>query len=173
MVAEEAGVSRGAMLHQFRTKAELMTFVVASAFEEELELYAELLKGTRDPRERLLAYPMAVWTVLSRPAGVAVLEILQGSRSDPDLAARLGPVQANINDFVEKELERQFPRGPNLPLVRLIVGAARGLSVTQVISPGEEDAMASVRLLERLLAAGMEARILSPGRKKAPRTQKL
>ena len=34
MVAEAAGVSRGAMLHQFPSKADLMAFVVEADFEE-------------------------------------------------------------------------------------------------------------------------------------------
>ena len=98
LVAERAGVSRGAMLHQFRTKADLMTFVVEAVYAEELERYAERFSAMTGPQEIILAYPEVVWEVLSRPSGVAVLEILQGSRSDPVLAEKLAPIQARIEN---------------------------------------------------------------------------
>lgn len=159
MVAEKAGVSRGAMLHQFPSKADLMTFVVEAAHEEAVRIYAELLAGTDDPRERLLAYPEAVWKVESRPAGVAVLEILQGSRSDPELAAKLAPVEARIEANALEALSREF-RHPSPALLHLIVGAVRGLSITQVLRP-DEDVTEAIQLLQRLLKAGVETGALA------------
>jgi AcrR family transcriptional regulator len=166
-VAEEAGLSRGAMLHQFPTKADLMTFVVEAVFEEEVELYQELLKGIDDPRQRLLAYPDAVWKVLSRPAGVAVLEIFQGSRSDPILAEKLAPTQAKIYAFVRKELESEFPKGPSMALLELIVGAARGLSIQKVLTPNDEGVNGAIPLLQTLLRVGLETGALGKFNKAA------
>jgi AcrR family transcriptional regulator len=166
-VAEEAGLSRGAMLHQFPTKADLMTFVVEAVFEEEVELYQELLKGIDDPRQRLLAYPDAVWKVLSRPAGVAVLEIFQGSRSDPILAEKLAPTQAKIYAFVRKELESEFPKGPSMALLELIVGAARGLSIQKVLTPDDEGVNGAIPLLQTLLRVGLETGALGKFNKAA------
>ena len=96
VVADEAGVSRGAMQHQFPTRTDLMLFVVRAVFDEEMAVYAERLRAVPDPKAQALALPELVWEVLSRPSGVAVLEILQGSRSDPVLAERLAPLQAQI-----------------------------------------------------------------------------
>lgn len=81
LVAQRSG-SRGAMLHQFPTRADLMLAVVEAAFEEEMDLYDARFGAIADPKERVFAIPEAIWETLSRPAGVAVLEILQGSRSD-------------------------------------------------------------------------------------------
>jgi AcrR family transcriptional regulator len=161
MVAEEAGVSRGAMLHQFPSKADLMAFVVEADFEEEVELYDELLAGIEEPRERLLAYPEATWKVLSRPSGIAVLEILQGSRSDLALREKLAPVQAKIEAHAREKLNREFPSGISVPLLTLIVGVARGLSIAKILAPEGEDVTDAVRLLKRLLQAGIEAGALS------------
>lgn len=165
LVAEKAGVSRGAMLHQFRTKADLMTFVVEAVFEEEVQRYTEYLKDITDPKARLLAYPEMAWEVLSRPSGVAVLEILQGSRSDPQLCEMLAPVQARI----EKEAlaftrfaAAQDARGA-MAMMRLVVWAIRGLSIAQVLAPEPGGARDAVKLLRRLMAAGLETGILSAG----------
>ena len=38
---------------------------------------------------------LVLWEVLSRPSGLAVLEILQASRSDPELAELVTPMQAS------------------------------------------------------------------------------
>lgn len=162
-VAERAGVSRGAMLHQFRTKADLMTYVVEAVFQEELDRYEETLGEIADPQKRLLAYPEIVWQVLSRPSGIAVLEILQGSRSDAELARMLGPVQ----DRIEHEaLERggvAFKAGERsaVALMRLIVWTIRGLSVAQVLAPEPGNVVDSVKLLKRLLEAGFATGLLS------------
>lgn len=168
LVAEKAGVSRGAMLHQFRTKADLMTFVVEAVFEAELQHYSEYLKDVTDPRERFLAYPEMAWEVLSRPSGVAVLEILQGSRSDPQLCEMLAPVQARI----EKEaLEfthlaaAEDARGA-MAVMRLVVWAIRGLSIAQVLAPAPGSVRDSVKVLKRLMAAGLETGMLSVGPEK-------
>ncbi len=161
MVAEEAGVSRGAMLHQFPSKADLMAFVVEADFDEEVELYQELLAGVTERRKRLIAYPEATWKVLSRPSGVAVLEILQGSRSDHALREKLAPVLAKIDANARDTLKQEFPHGFSVPLLTLIVGLARGLSIMQVLAPEGEDVTDAIKLLQRLLKAGMEAGVLS------------
>lgn len=165
LVAERAGVSRGAMLHQFRTKADLMTFVVEAVFEEELQRYREYLKGIADPRQRMLAYPELAWEVLSRPSGVAVLEILQGSRSDPQLCEKLAPVQTRIEEQALAFTHLAAPgdvRGA-MAVMRLVVWAIRGLSIAQVLAPAPGSVRDSVKLLRRLMEAGLQTGVLSVG----------
>ncbi|KGB53086.1 Transcriptional regulator, TetR family [Sphingopyxis sp. LC81] len=167
LVAEKAGVSRGAMLHQFRTAADLMTFVVEAVFDEELERYSEYLTSIKDPEQRLLAYPEMAWDVLSRPSGVAVLEIFLGSRSDPQLCEKLAPVQARIEEQALAFTRLAAPgdvRGA-MALMRLVVWAVRGLSVAQVLAPAPGSVRDSVKLLRRLMAAGLETGVLSVGAK--------
>ena len=155
-VANQAGVSRGAMLHQFPSKSDLMAFVVTETFAQDLRLYRRLLQGLDDRRERLTAYPAAAWRVLSRPAGVAVIEILQGSRSDPDLKAKLAPILAEIEATAESEIARQFPGGSSQALRQLIVGTLRGLAMMKVLDPDNDAVRGAVALLQALVSAGAE-----------------
>ena len=152
LVAEEAGLSRGAMLHQFPTRVDLMMFVVQSVFDDEVAIYDARLSAIADPRQRLFAFPEIVWEVLSRPSGVAVLEVLQGSRSDPDLASRLAPLQAQIEQNALTLLGRWFGEGAGASrsAMRLVVWAVRGLSIAQVLAPDPEEIRKSVTLLRRL-----------------------
>ena len=169
MVAEEAGVSRGAMLHQFRTKADLMVHVVEQVYAEEMQRYIERIGHVRSRRERIHAYPMMAWDVLSRPSGVAVLEILQGSRSDPALAEKLAPIQARI----ETDALAQFGRSTGgskdlLAFMRLVVWSARGLSIAKVLAPDGEHVADAMHLLSRLIDSGLETGVLALDTRPAP-----
>lgn len=153
LVAEEAGLSRGAMLHQFPTKVDLMTYVVQSVFDEEMGVYDAKLSAFPDAKQRIQAFPEIVWEVLSRPSGVAVLEILQGSRSDPELAARLAPIQAKIEEDALQRVDRWSEASNSKAAMRLVVWAARGLSIAQVLAPDPQEIPKSIALLSRMFAA--------------------
>lgn len=154
LVIAEAGVSRGAMLHQFPTRVDLMLFVVREAYAEELALYAELMSAIAAPDARLASLPEMALQVLSRPAGLAVLEIMMGSRSDPELAERLGALQREIEADSLKAIDRyETAAGQAFPpaLVRLVVWAIRGLSLAQMLTGDAEATAESVKLFGRLL----------------------
>nr|WP_314435173.1 TetR/AcrR family transcriptional regulator [uncultured Brevundimonas sp.] len=158
-VAADAKISRGALLHQFPTKVDLMLFVVESVYAEEMGLYREMLGRIEDPRERLAALPEVAWEVLSRPAGVAVLEILQGARSDNDLALRLKPLQIAIEKDSFEAVDRVADAAgiPVSPVVkRLMVWAVRGLSIAGLLTEEPGEMVKSVRLLSRLLSYGAD-----------------
>lgn len=138
-----------------------MTFVVEAVFEQEVGLYRELLNGIDHPQERIVAYPEAVWKVLNRPAGVAVLEILQGTRSDAALAEKLAPVVAKIEENVKSLLQQELHRKPSVALLHLIVAAVRGLSIRQVIASEGEGGEESIKLLQKLMVAGMKAGVIA------------
>ncbi|MFC4312041.1 TetR/AcrR family transcriptional regulator [Steroidobacter flavus] len=167
LIADIAGISRGALLHQFPSKADLMAYVVEAVFEEETAMYRELLRNVSDPDERMVAYAMAAWKIQSRPPGVAVLEILQGSRSDKVLAEKLKPVEARIEDSAKAILRQEMHRNISPPLFRLMVGVIRGLSIQQVIAPEGEDVTEAVKLLQRLLRAGIETGVIGSKAKAA------
>lgn len=159
IVAADAKVSRGAMLHQFPTKVDLMLFVVETVYREELDLYREKLAHIEDPRERLLSLPEVAWEVLSRPEGVAVLEVLQGARSDAELADRLKPLQIAIekDSFIAVDRVAEAAGIAVSPVVkRLMVWAVRGLSIAELLAEEPGEMIRSVRLLRRLMAYGMD-----------------
>jgi AcrR family transcriptional regulator len=176
VVCADSGVSRGAMLHQFPSKVDLMLYVVTAVYEEEMALYQQALEPIADARERMLEFPRVAWRVLSRPAGVAVLEILQGSRSDPELSARLMPLQ--------KEIEQDsFRRAAAIignvggktsaAATRLFVWALRGLSVARVLTDEPEEIDESVDLLRQMIVAATEAKLLKdPGAPRRPKKKR-
>ena len=155
LVAEVSGLSRGAMRHQFPAKTDLMLYTVRAVFDAEMEIYRERLSQLPDPLDKVLSLPEMIWDVLSRPSGVAVLEILQGSRSDPVLAERLAPLQAQI----EREsfayltsLQARLGEVASPAMIRLVHWAIRGLSVGQLLTENPREILDSVALLRRMMA---------------------
>lgn len=172
VVCDDAGLSRGALIHQFPSRIDLLLYVVKAAYEEEVKLYREALEPMTDREERLLAFPRLVWKILSRPAGIAVLEIMQGSRSDPTLSARLKPLQKDIEQDSFKQVETLLgssDRAATAAATRLLVWTIRGLSVARVLTDEPRDIEKSVELFERMLVAAMDAGVISnPKKRRAP-----
>lgn len=159
-VAAEAGISRGALQHQFPTKVDLMLYVVRTVYDREADLYREQLGKIADPRERMLAFPEVAWEVLSRPSAVAVLEILQGARSDPELARKLRPLQREIEQAsfaLVRSLAGDAGVDTGAPGVRLVVWALRGLSIAQLLTQDPAEIRESVQVLRELLSIAHEA----------------
>jgi AcrR family transcriptional regulator len=159
LIADEAGVSRGAMLHQFPTKVDLMLAVVADVYERETTEYRRRGAEADSARDRLYRFPDLMWDVLTRPSAMAVLEIMMGSRSDPELAKRLGPLQRRIEAASRATVEGILKEGgfPDLPeanaMRRLFVAAVRGLSIDLMLLRDRTELDEAIVLLQRLLRA--------------------
>jgi AcrR family transcriptional regulator len=159
LIADQAGVSRGAMLHQYPTKVDLMLAVVAEVYDRETMEYRRRGAAAATPRERFYQFPDMMWDLLTRPSAMAVLEIMMGSRSDPELASRLAPLQRRIETASRATVEQALKEGgfPDLPEVnamrRLFVAAVRGLSIDLMLLDDRAELDDAIALLKRLLRA--------------------
>src|SRR5436190_18579117 len=88
LVAEIAELSRGAMLHQFGTKVDLMLAVAKHVVERQNAFFVDELAKYPAGRERFVALTDVTWQALSQPEAIALLEIMMASRSDADLGER-------------------------------------------------------------------------------------
>ena len=107
MIAKEAGVSRGAMMHHFPSRAAVITAVVQYLHARRLEEYRELMGNIDEPdqaltREGIRSSVVAAWDYVNLPSFVAYQELLAASRTDSEL----GDVIAEV----EKDFEREFLR---------------------------------------------------------------
>jgi AcrR family transcriptional regulator len=174
MVSDEAGVSRGAMTHQFPSKVDLMLAVVRSVFEGELAEYERLL-GSRSPKDSFFAFPAIAWGVLSRPAAIAVTEIMMASRSDPALAAGLAPMQSSIERDAGRGVLHTLrdaglsDRKDGIAIHRLFVAALRGLAIERLFSRDKSEIEDAVAVLEKVLHLLYPASANTSTSKKRPR----
>lgn len=154
-VAEEAGVSRGAMTHQFPAKTDLMLAVVESVFEEDGLTYNETVAKI-PPGDWLIALPEIMWKVISRPSGIAVMEIMLASRSEPELGEKLRALQSEI-DVRSHEWSAQRilaaglqPHPESEAIHELCVAAVRGLALEATFMNNEANVHRSLRVLSEL-----------------------
>lgn len=138
----EAKVSRGRLLNVFPTKAEIMVAVGAYVWEADRRYSTLLFRNMVLDRESLDIIVERSWTVLSRPNGIAVLEILVASRSDKELADEFVPkhklVQAeSIETLREIFVQIGVPKNIDAKAFHdFVEGCLRGLALDRPF--GEE-----------------------------------
>jgi len=155
VVIAHAGVSRGALLHQFSTKADLMIAVSEYIREHRKEAHRKGLENITDPHEKLDRLVDILWSEMKGPTGVARIEIMLGSRSDAEFADRF----VELNQRLEQtHKDRMWARAQELgftdrkvvdALVQLYAAALRGLAIDATQKSASRDIEAAVELLKR------------------------
>lgn len=156
-VIERAGVSRGSLLHQFPSRIDLMVGVAEYIAALRGEAHLAAAGQAPDGPERLGWLVETLWGQVSSPSGVARLELMLASRSDPELAARLGELNARLEmrhrDLVWSQLRKMglSNRSESDALVALYSAALRGLSIDALFPEAQTQVEAAVELLKQLL----------------------
>lgn len=153
-VADRAGVSRGAQLHHYPTRAALVAAAVAHVFAgltgDYRDAFASLAAGERSPA-RAVALLKAVCL---DPRHHAVLDLYTAARTDPELRASLVPVAARHRENVIELAGLYFPEAAGDATFRrtldLLVHAIVGMTLAHGLY-GEDPATPELtRLLEEL-----------------------
>lgn len=90
-IRDAAGMSLGAIQHQFPTKAKIMAAVAAEFAAYRTQVYTEAIRRGKTPRESMENLLDANFEMVSRPEMAAVLEIHLARRNDPDLDREVAP----------------------------------------------------------------------------------
>lgn len=85
--ARRAGVSRGAQLHHFPTKAELMTAAVERLLERRVDEFRKAFVDVPPGPGRLERAIDVLWSMYESSCFVAVAELWIAARTDPELAS--------------------------------------------------------------------------------------
>jgi AcrR family transcriptional regulator len=92
MIAKRAKVSRGAMLHQFRTRVDLLAAVAEHILAEQQAYRKQRLAQAGSGLQRFGIAGDVTWEVHCQPGAIALLEIMMATRSDRALRKRFAPV---------------------------------------------------------------------------------
>jgi len=138
LVSQRAGVSRGAQLHHFPTKSDLVLAAVdhLSAVRAEAlrEATSRLPRGPR--RTRAVLDVLA--THFTSPAFTAALELWVAARTDPQLLAALAPLEQRIGRDTHRLTVDLLGADESRPAARELVQATldlvRGLGLANTIS---------------------------------------
>lgn len=91
-VAKRAKVSRGAMLHHFPSRIDLLLATAEYIILEQRRYRIEKLAGVENNWKRFVAAADVSWEVQKQPETIALLEIMLAQRSDPELRKRMAPL---------------------------------------------------------------------------------
>jgi AcrR family transcriptional regulator len=137
-IANAAGVSLGALQHQYPTKAGLMAAVVRHFATVRFLAYRKALRGAPQGLPRFLALSRASWSMIGSKELVAAMEIELAMREDPELAEAIGDTLKRHSAFVRRLLARILEGviqadDPRLETVRLLNNAIMfGLSLETI-----------------------------------------
>jgi AcrR family transcriptional regulator len=98
-IADLAGLSRGAQLPYFRSRADLLTAAIAHLAEQRIAAFAARLDSQSASLEQCLD---ALWEGHQPPAFDATLELWVASRTDPELRAHLLRVERDVTTAIAR-----------------------------------------------------------------------
>lgn len=133
-VADEAGLSRGAMLHHFADRLHLLQATLIELHQKRLRAFRRAGETLdHDARTLLRAY----WNQLLRPNFIAFQELAGASRTDPQLGATLEPVRKEFNEKWHDLAVELFPEWRTNP---------QGLEIALALTHNTLEGMALNRL---------------------------
>jgi len=111
-VAEEAGLSRGAMMHHFENGTALIKAAIAELHDKRLRAFR---RAADKPDHEVTDLVETYWRQLQKPAFIAFHELAVAARTDADLATILKPLQDEFREKFNAQAEQLFPEWAAAP----------------------------------------------------------
>ncbi|MFI0370109.1 TetR/AcrR family transcriptional regulator [Actinomadura sp. 1N219] len=150
VVAERAGVSRGAAQHHFRTREELVTAAVEYGSEVRVAQMRERLDVPPGQRPSTLDVVMMLGEMYTTPLFRAALQLWVAASSDELLRARVLPLEARVGREAHRLTVEALGADESVPGVRETVQATldlvRGLGLADLLT---DDSTRRTRLLHQ------------------------
>lgn len=134
-IAKRAGVSRGAQVHHFPTKLDLVSAAAEYLMRDTLVRTKAAIESHTDPDKRLEAMLEVMWRDIFRGRMFSVtLELMLAARTDSDLHQMLLPLVERWNQLSNEGWRKYFTQSPQSQvqaetILNITVGLYRGLSM--------------------------------------------
>jgi AcrR family transcriptional regulator len=157
-IADRAGVSRGAQLHHFPTKQELVGTAVSWVLDRRLEEFKKAWAALPDGSDRASAAIDLLWQATSGPAFYAWLELLVAARTDPSLRKIIQEISIRFSQGVVDTFHEAFPdvrgldMGPWFALATL-----QGIALERIVVDDDPRVPMGLAILK-----GITSRALTP-----------
>jgi AcrR family transcriptional regulator len=166
VVADRAGVSRGAQLHHFPTRADLVAAAVEYLFDELTRDYRLAFAELAPRGDRLTAAIELLWSMFTRARFAAVVELYTAARTDRRLHAALLPIAERHRVNVRRLAHEYFPDAARAgtefdDTLAMLTDAMHGMVVSRDVFGERVDLEAERRILAKVAArliAELEAR---------------
>lgn len=138
LVSERAGVSRGAQLHHFPTRNDLVVAAVEHLTERRGAELAETLATVPRGKGRTRAVVRLLGDHFTSPVFTAALELWVAARTDPALLAAVAPLEQRVgreaHRLTVEALGVDEQRPGNRELVQATLDLVRGLGLAATIT---------------------------------------
>jgi AcrR family transcriptional regulator len=154
-IALRAGVSRGAQLHHFPSKAELVTEAVEHLFARRIAEARVAFARLPADGDRAAAMVDVLWEMFTGPTFYVALELTVAARTDSTLCARVTEVHRRFFDNVRKTFDEMFPpprdRTPFWDILpQFTFSLLEGMALGRIIDPDEDHRARILALLKAL-----------------------
>ncbi len=163
-VCEIAGLSRGAQIHHFGTRAELVTAALEHLARRRLDEFRASLEAQRSAGANChdpfgLGLDL-LWESFSGDLFIAALELWVAARTDPDLHACLLPLEREIGRQMSRPwlgLEGDAEAPPMArDLAQLSHHLMRGMVLQRILNPDDRQRRRQFDLFKELAAPAMD-----------------
>ncbi|WP_245563930.1 TetR/AcrR family transcriptional regulator [Nocardia testacea] len=135
-IQEAAGVSRGALLHHFPSKSELLVAAIHHIADIRLRHFGEVVADLGDGPEALAQLVRAIRSAMTGPPFQAALELWAASRTDTQLRAALLPAEKRLGSAL-RAMFRQHAGIADPEAARTafetLMALVRGLELTRLM----------------------------------------
>lgn len=181
-IARRCGVSRGAMLHHYPTRDELIIDTARHFWRRARDNVSSLADDMSQGRTRTAQFVDRLYdAVFPAQSLVIMLELMVGGRSDTRIGRAIDDILTDLFRSYEKLGEQAFSARGLSPVrihivMTLIVSTLRGLRIQQIIDPNQamsrEVLSALVTGIEALITDDRREHQLSPDAMGTPRSRK-
>ncbi len=161
-VCEIAGLSRGAQIHHFRTRADLVTSALEHLARRRIDEFRAKVESVRsnggDPRwgeDPFGAGLDLLWESYSGPLFIAALELWVAARTDPDLYERLLPLEREIGRQIRQPWLGLAGDAALSDLTQLSHHMMRGMVLQRILNPDDRQRRRQFDLWKELSGAAI------------------
>jgi AcrR family transcriptional regulator len=109
-IAAQAGLSRGAMLHHFPSKMDIIRAVVDYLHEKRLQGFRRSVKAIPDGADTVGLAVKSYWEHVNHPLYIAIFELSVAARTDKELQDILRPAQLAFDQEWYATARELFPQ---------------------------------------------------------------
>ena len=156
-IVRRAHVSRGALAHHFRNRAELVSAAAQRLIDQRATEFRERF-GAIEPERRTPAEALDVlWSFYDSPGCAALLELMIAARHEPELAPVMAPMPDQIAGLTATIFAEFFPQLAPLPYLdealRSVNALFTGLALAGLTGADVREGVAEIRGFVQTLAS--------------------
>lgn len=144
-IATEAGVSRGAMMHHFSDRQDVIIASVEYLSKKQLDEFRKLVAAAdigdenEVTEEKLRITVDSLWKFFHLPSYIAYLELLVAARTDEELSKIMKKTQLDFDRQVSSTIRSTFPAWQSIESTRELVTdlwfyTLQGMATTKIIN---------------------------------------